>query len=112
VSVTIKGYTYRSSVAVMGGEFMVGVSAQVREAAGGPGGDVVDVDMELDTAPREVDVAPELAKALKADPKAKQAFDALSYSNQRRHAEPIAAAKTDETRRRRLAKTLTELRGS
>ena len=65
VKVTIKGYTYRSTVATMDGKFMVGVSAEVREAAGVAGGDTVDVDIELDTAPREVTVPDDFAKALK-----------------------------------------------
>src|SRR5881296_607847 len=65
VRVTINGHTYRSTVAVMGGDFMVGVSAEVREWTGVAGGDEVDVDIELDTAPREVTVPPDLVKALK-----------------------------------------------
>ena len=64
VKVTINGYTYRSSIASMGGKFMLGVSAEVREKAGVAGGDKVDVDIELDIAPREVTVPPDFAKAL------------------------------------------------
>src|SRR5947209_7083811 len=109
VRVTINGYTYRNTIAVMGGKYMVGVSAEHRAGAGVGGGDEVDVDIELDDEPRNVEVPPELAKALAKDNPAKAAFDALSYSNQRRHADSIAGAKTDETRRRRLEKTLEEL---
>src|SRR4030081_378041 len=71
VLVTIRGYTYRSSVAVMGDDYMVGVNADNRAGAGVSGGDEVDVDIELDTAPREISVPPELAKALAVEPKAK-----------------------------------------
>jgi hypothetical protein len=109
VRVTINGYTYRNTIAVMGGKYMVGVSAEHRAGAGVGGGDEVDVDIVLDDEPRAVQIPPELAKALKRDKTAKATFDALSYSNQRRHADAIAGAKTDETRQRRLEKTLAEL---
>jgi hypothetical protein len=111
VRVTVNGYTYRNTIAVMGGKYMVGVSAEHRAGAGVGGGDMVDVDIELDDAPRTVEVPPELAKALAKDKAAKATFDGLSYSNQRRHADGIASAKTDETRQRRLEKTLAELHG-
>jgi hypothetical protein len=110
VRVTIKGHTYRSTVASMDGRFMVGVSAENREAAGVAGGDVVDVDIELDTVPREVTVPPDFAKALKKDAKAKRTFDALSYSNKGWHVQSIEGAKTDETRQRRIAKSVAALR--
>ena len=71
VSVTIKGYTYRSTIAVMGGKFMVGVSAKIREAAGVAGGDTVSVDIELDTAPRVLEVPADLKRALGRDKEAK-----------------------------------------
>lgn len=110
VKVTIKGYTYRSTVATMGGVFMVGVSAENRAGAGVAGGDVVDVDIELDIAPREVTVPPDFAKALKKDAKAREAFEGLSYSNKRWHVQSIEGAKTDETRQRRIAKSIGVLR--
>jgi hypothetical protein len=110
IRVTINGYTYRSTVAVMGGKFMVGVSADVREAAIVAGGDEVDVDVELDTAPREVNVPPELRKALTRNPDAKRFFDQLSYSKKRLYTVPIEKAKTDETRQRNLDKAINELR--
>jgi hypothetical protein len=110
VSVTINGYTYRSTVAVMGGAFMVGVSAKVREAAGVAGGDTVDVDIELDTAPRTVDVPADLKKLLARDKDAKRTFDGLSYSRQQRLVLPIEDAKTPETRQRRVDKAISMLR--
>ena len=111
VRVTIKGYTYRSTVATVGGRFMVGVSNEVRASAGVAAGDQVDVEMELDTAPREVAVPAELAKELAANPAAGKAFEALSYSKKRVLVDPVANAKTAETRDRNIAKALSSLRG-
>lgn len=110
VRVTINGYTYRSTVAVMGGEFMVGVSAEHRAGAGVQAGDEVDVDLELDTAPREVTVPDDLAAALAADQDARRTFESLSYSNRSWHALSITGARTEETRRRRIAKSIEALR--
>ena len=109
VRVTIKGHTYRSSIAVMGGVFMVGVSADVRKQAGVAGGDELDVDIELDTEPRVLVVPPDFAAALDADAEARRFFDGLSYSNRRRHVLAIDDAKTPETRQRRIAKSVTTL---
>jgi hypothetical protein len=110
VRVTLNGYTYRSSIAPLGGVFMVGVSADVRSGAGVAGGDTVDVDLELDTEPRVVTVPPALAAALATDDHARSVFERLSYSNQLRLALAVETAKTDETRERRLAKAMDELR--
>ena len=110
ILVTIRGYTYRNTVAVMGGEFWVGVSAQHRAGAGVAGGDEVDVDIELDTAPRVIDVPPDLAAALDAEPAARRTFDGLSYSNQSWHVLQVTGARTDETRQRRIAKSVEILR--
>ena len=106
VKVTINGFTYRSSVATVSGQFMVGVSAENRAGAGIAGGDEVDVDIELDTAPREVTVPPDFAAALAADPNAKRTFDALSDSLKSWHVGSIEGAKTDETRQRRIVKSV------
>ena len=110
VTITINGFTYRSSVAVMSGTYMVGVSAENRAGTGVKGGDEVDVDIALDTAPREVVVPPDLAAALDAEPAARSTFDRLSYSNKSWHTYQLAAAKTDETRQRRIAKSIEALR--
>jgi hypothetical protein len=110
ITVTINGFTYRSSVAVMGGTYMVGLSAENRAGTGAKGGDEVDVDIELDTAPREVVVPPDFAAALDAEPAARATFDRLSYSNKSWHTLQLAAAKTDETRQRRIAKSVEALR--
>jgi hypothetical protein len=109
VRVTINGYTYRNTVAVMGGAYLVGVSAEHRAGAGVAAGDVVDVDLELDTAAREVTVPADFATALDADPAARRTFDALSYSNRSWHVLSIEGAKSDETRQRRIAKSIESL---
>jgi hypothetical protein len=111
VQVTINGHTYRSSIAVLGGEFMLGVSADVRQAAGVAGGDQVDVEMELDTAPREVVVPADFHAALKADDAAQRSFYALNYSNRKRIVLGIEGAKAAETRQRRIEKAISDLRG-
>jgi hypothetical protein len=110
VRVTIRGYTYRSSIAVVSGEFMIGVSAENRTGAGVAGGDEVDVDVELDTAPREVTIPADFRAALDAAPAARRTFDGLSYSNKSWHTLQIAGAKTEETRARRIARSLEALR--
>jgi hypothetical protein len=110
VTVTINGYSYRNTVAVMGGAFMVGVSAEHRAGAGIKGGDQIDVDIELDTAPREITVPADFAAALDGEPNARRTFDALSYSNKSWHTLQIEGAKTDETRQRRISKSIETLR--
>ncbi|MGZ3679581.1 MAG: YdeI/OmpD-associated family protein [Ktedonobacterales bacterium] len=109
VRVTINGYTYPSTVAPMGGEYMLPVSAEVRESAGVAAGDEVEVDVELDAAPREVSVPPDFAEALEGDADAKRFFEGLSYSNRRRFVLSIEDAKTPETRQRRIAKAISTL---
>ena len=110
VAATINGHTWRTSVATVNGGPMVGVNADVRAATGVRGGDEIEVDLELDTAPRTIDVPDDLAAALDADPAARRTFDGLSYSNQRFWVEPIVAAKSDETRQRRIGKAVATLR--
>jgi hypothetical protein len=109
VRATINGFTYRSSVASMGGKFMLGVPPEFREGAGVVAGDVVDIDLELDTEPREVSIPPDFAAALVRDARAKRTFDAMSYSNKRRLLIPIEAIKSPEARARRIAKTVAML---
>jgi uncharacterized protein DUF1905/bacteriocin resistance YdeI/OmpD-like protein len=110
VRVTINGYTYRSSIAVMGSAYMVGVNADNRAAAGVNGGDQVEVDIELDSAPREVRMPADFAAALDAEPSARRTFDGLSYSNKSWHVLSIEGAKSEETRQRRMAKSVAALR--
>jgi hypothetical protein len=109
VRVTLGGYTYPSTVAVMGGRFLLPVAAEVRQQAGVAAGDEVEVEVVADTAPRTVTVPPALASALKQDAAARQVFDGLSYSKQNGIVQSVNGAKTDETRDRRIAKALDEL---
>ncbi|HLJ82518.1 MAG TPA: YdeI/OmpD-associated family protein [Ktedonobacterales bacterium] len=110
VRVTLNGYTYRSTVAPMGGVFMLPVSAEVREGAHIAAGDAVDVDLEPDSEPREVTVPPDFADALDGDADAKRFFAGLSYSHKRRWVLSIEEAKTTETRQKRIAKAVSDLR--
>ena len=110
VHVDLNGYSYRSTVAVMGGAYMVGVSAENRAGARVEGGDEVDVDIELDTAPREVTVPADFAAALDAEPAARRTFDALSYSNKSWHVLQVDGARSEETRQRRIAKSVETLK--
>jgi hypothetical protein len=112
VRVTIGGHTYRSTVAAYGDVFMLPLSAENRVAAGVAAGDEVDVGIELDTEPREVSVPSDFAAALKRSPNAKKTFDALSYSRKRAHVLSIEGAKTPETRKRRIDKSIAELQGA
>ena len=110
VKVTINGFTYRSSVATVSGRFMVGVSAENRAGAGVAGGDEVDVEIEVDTEPREVTLPADFAAALDAEPKARETFDRLSNSNKGWHVSQVTGAKTAETRQRRIARSVGILR--
>ena len=110
VTVTIGSYSYRSTVAPMGGKFYLPVSAEHRTAAGIAAGDAIAVELALDTAPREVEIPDDFATALAGDAAAKGFFDSLSYSDRRRHVLAIAEAKTPETRQRRIVKAMELLR--
>jgi Bacteriocin-protection, YdeI or OmpD-Associated/Domain of unknown function (DUF1905) len=110
VLATVNGYTWRTSVMRMRGEFMVGLSREVREAAGVGAGQTVDVKIELDAEPREVEVPEALASALAGDPAAGAAFDGLAFTHRKEYARWIAEAKREETRERRVKEALQMLR--
>ncbi len=110
VTVTFCGYTYRTTIASLGGRSLLSVSAQVRAEAGVSAGDELDVVVEPDLEPREVEVPQGLATALAADPDAQRAFAALSFSKKRWLVEPIRDAKQQQTRERRIDKAVTMLR--
>lgn len=110
VSVTLNGtYTYRSTIAPMSGSFWIPAAAEHRTAANLTAGDQVTVDIELDTAPRTVDVPPDFTAALTDNPAAQSQWNTLSYSDQRWHVLNLESAKTDDTRQRRLQKSITTL---
>jgi hypothetical protein len=110
VHVRIGGHHYRTTIASRGGVYLLSLSAENRAAAGVAAGEEVEVDVELDTDPREVTVPADLAAALDSDDAARRAFERLSYSHQLRHVLAIEEAKTPETRRRRVEKALEMLR--
>lgn len=111
VKVTINGFTYRSTVAPMKGEYMLPVRAEVRDAADISAGQTISVDVTLDTEPRVVDVPTDLGTALSKHKGAKQAFDKLSYTNQKEIVLGLEGAKTEVTRSRRLSKAIEKLLG-
>jgi hypothetical protein len=108
VRVTINGYTYRNTVAVMGGKYMLGVSAEHRAGAAVAAGDKVEVELVLDSEPRDVTVPADLAKALGAA--GRRRFDALAYSHRKEWVRSVEEAKTTETRQRRIDKAVAALR--
>jgi hypothetical protein len=109
VVVSLNGYTYRNTVAVMGGRYMVALSVKHREAAGVAGGDELEVDIVLDDGPREVEVPEDFAAALDAEPKARAFFDGLSYSQRNWFVLGIEEAKKPETRTSRIVKAVERL---
>jgi hypothetical protein len=110
VRVTIGGHTYRSTIAVMGGRYLLPLSAENRAGAGVAAGDEVEVDVEPDTEPRSVEVPADFASALDADDAARRFFDGLSYSQQRWFVLNVEEAKTADTRQRRIVKAVERLR--
>ena len=111
VTVSVNGYEYRSTVAVMGGRHLIPFSSDKRAATGIQGGDPIVVDVEVDTAPRTVEVPDDLAAALEATPGARAAFDALSPSAGKAHVTNVESAKAPETRQRRVDAIVAKLAG-
>jgi hypothetical protein len=110
VAATIGDYTWRTTVTRMRGEFLLGLNKEVRAGAGAEAGDTVEILVELDTAPREVDVPEALARALDGDPEARRAYDGMAYTHRKEYARWVAEAKREETRDRRVAQALEMLR--
>jgi Bacteriocin-protection, YdeI or OmpD-Associated/Domain of unknown function (DUF1905) len=106
VLVNVNGYEYRSTVAVMGGNAMIGISAAVRSVTGLQGGDPIHVTLTVAQTPREVNLPADFATALAADEQARTFFDTLSNSLQRFHADNVAGAKNPDTRQRRIDKAI------
>jgi hypothetical protein len=106
VKVTINGYTYRNTVAVMGGVFMLGVSAEHRKGARVEGGDEIEVRLELDTEPRTVEVPAAFKVIMDKNTWMQEAFDELSYSKKKAIVLPIMEAKGEDTRNRRIVRAI------
>jgi hypothetical protein len=109
VRVTIGGYSYRTTVARMAGRSLISLSAENRAAAGVAAGDEVDVDLELDNAPRQVEVPSDLAAALGQDDAARATFEALPYSHRKEWVRWVTEAKKPDTRTARITKTVQSL---
>jgi Bacteriocin-protection, YdeI or OmpD-Associated/Domain of unknown function (DUF1905) len=112
VVVRVNGYEYRSTVAPMGGKYLLPFSADRRKESGIQGGDAIDVELTLDTAPRTVGVPDDLQSALDASPAAGAAWDKLSNTHKKEHARSVLDAKKPETRTRRIAAVISKLEGS
>lgn len=108
VTITVNGHTYRTTAVRMGGRFFVPLSAENREAAGLTAGDDITVDIEADTAPREVTMPDDLAAAM--DDRARAAYDGLSYTHRKEWVRWVEEAKKPETRATRIQKTVSGLR--
>jgi hypothetical protein len=111
VAITINGHSWRSRVAAMRGQKLIGISAAQREAAGIAEGHTVEVDVILDVAPRVVDEPADLATALDASSVARAGFDKLAFGLRQKHVRDIEAAKSPEVRARRIAKLVEILAG-
>jgi hypothetical protein len=108
VAITVNGHTYRTTAVRMGGRFLVPLSAENREAAGVAAGEDITVDLEADTAPREVALPDDLAAAM--DDEVRAAYDGLSYSHRKEWVRWVEEAKKPETRITRIEKTVAGLR--
>jgi hypothetical protein len=111
VVVNVNGYEYRSTVAPMGGKYLLPFSADRRKESGIAGGDAIEVEVTLDTAPRTVEVPDDLQSALDASPAAAAAWEKLSYTYRKEHARSVVDAKKAETRARRIAAVVAKLEG-
>lgn len=109
VVVSINNYTYRSAVGKIGDKFMISLSAENRKNAGVKGGDNVEINLELDTEPRIVEVPKELEKALDKEKTARLNFEKLSPSKKKAIVISINEAKTEETKMKRVEKVIQQL---
>ncbi|NKZ12746.1 DUF1905 domain-containing protein [Mycolicibacterium septicum DSM 44393] len=109
VVVDVNGYRYRSTIAPMGGRFLIPFSAERRDESGIGGGDAIDVDLTVDTEPRTVEAPDDLRAALAESPGAAAKWESLSYSKQKAHVTSVQGAKAADTRARRIAKVIAEL---
>lgn len=112
VTITINGHSWRSRVAAMRGQRLIGISAAHRAASGISEGDVIDIDVERDEAPREVAEPADLAEALNDCPQARASFDRLPFGLRQKHVRTIQEAKSADVRERRISKFVAALRDS
>lgn len=110
VTVTINGFSWRTRVAAMRGQRLIGISAAHRAAAGINEGDIIEIDVALDEAPREVAEPAELAEAFDSAPHARMAFERLPFGLRQKHVNAIEEAKTAEVRERRVRKLVDNLK--
>jgi hypothetical protein len=110
VTVTINGYTYRTTIAPYSSAYFIPLSAENRNGAGVRAGEIVDIDIEHDAAPRDVSVPDDLAAALAADPAARAVFERLAFTHRKEYVVWVESAKRAETRRSRVTKTVEMLR--
>lgn len=108
VVVTVNGFSYPSTLAVMGGRHLIPFSADKRAATGLSGGDPIDVTLELDTTPRTVDVPEDLAAALE-EAGVRGTFDGLAPSKRKADVANVTGAKAADTRERRIAAIVARL---
>jgi Bacteriocin-protection, YdeI or OmpD-Associated/Domain of unknown function (DUF1905) len=111
VVVNVNGYEYRSTIAPMGGKYLLPFSAERRKESGIQGGDAIDVELTVDTAQRTVEVPDDLRSALSASPAAAAAWEKLSYTHKKEHVRSVLGAKKAETRTRRIAAVVAKLLG-
>jgi len=111
VSVTLNGFTYRSTIAPMGGSYLIPLRLSNREAAGLEGHETLDVTIASDDQPRTVTAPPDLRRALEQLPNGWERWKALSYTHQREHVEAIEEAKKPDTRARRVARAASMVAG-
>jgi len=112
VTITINGHTWRSRVAAMRGQHLIGISAANRAAAGISEGDIIEIDVEIDEAPREVAEPTDLAAALDDCPQARASFDRLPFGLRQKHVRTIEEARSTDVRDRRIGKLIAALEDS
>jgi hypothetical protein len=103
VRVVINGVLLRTTIAVYGGRSYIGVRREIRDAAKVMLGDEVELSVEIDAAPRTVELPEDLAVALAGDPEANRIFESLSFTNRKEYVDWVLAAKRRETREQRVA---------
>lgn len=110
ISITINGHTWRSRVTAMRGQRLIGISAAHRMAAGIHEGDIIEVEVEIDEAPRIVIEPTDLAEALNSCPNARTSFDRLPFGLRQKHVTAIENARSAAVRERRISKLVATLK--